>query len=348
VGVLILADRPAFAVQAIDALRERARARGSRPLGSAADVYAAALALRAGALTAAEQHAGEALSRLAGGVNALTAGAVGVLVVALAERGAFTEAHELLGRHAFLRHSAGVVHARARLRLAEGDFERAYRDAREAGALREQQGRSNPSLTPWRSTVSLALAHLGRRRDAAHAADAELTLARRFGAPLAVARALHARAVAAEDDALSVKLCEHGLKTLEGLPAALDSVRLRLELGATLSRMGHRVEARRALRPAFADAEAVGASPLAQEARRELVATGLRPRRSALVGAAALTPRERQICQLAITRKTNRAIANELFLSVKTVETHLAASFRKLGVRSRAELAGALDARLAP
>jgi DNA-binding CsgD family transcriptional regulator len=73
------------------------------------------------------------------------------------------------------------------------------------------------------------------------------------------------------------------------------------------------------------------------------VATGLRPRRAALEGAAALTPRERQICKLATAGKANRAIANELFLSVKTVETHLAASFRKLGVRSRSQLSQALD-----
>ena len=344
VGVLILADRSAWAGLAIVALRERARDRGSVPLAAAAEVYASALALRTGTVTAAEQHARQALAGLSGAANILSAGAVSVLVVALAERGAFAEAHELLGRHASLRHSPGIVHARARLRLAEGDFERAYADAGEAGALHERKGQTNPSLTPWRSTASLALARLGRRPEAAKAADAELALARRFGAPVAIARGLHARAVADVDAALRITLCEHGLTILDSVAAPLESVRLRLELGATLSHTGQRIEARRALRPAFVDAEAAGASPLAQDARRELVATGLRPRRAALEGAAALTPRERQICELARAGKTNRAIANELFLSVKTVETHLAASFRKLGVRSRSRLAGALDA----
>jgi DNA-binding CsgD family transcriptional regulator len=68
------------------------------------------------------------------------------------------------------------------------------------------------------------------------------------------------------------------------------------------------------------------------------VATGLRPRRAALEGAGSLTPRQRQICQLAAAGKGNRAIASELFLSIKTVETHLAAAYRKLGVRTRGEL----------
>src|SRR5262249_2803335 len=125
-------------------------------------------------------------------------------------------------------------------------------------------------------------------------------------------------------------------------PALLEAVRVRIELGSTLARMGRRVEARDALRPALADADAVGALLLAQRARRELVAPGLRPRQAALEGAAALTPRQRQICELAAAGKGNRAIAQELFLSIKTVETHLAAAFRKLGISGRDELAAEL------
>jgi DNA-binding CsgD family transcriptional regulator len=89
------------------------------------------------------------------------------------------------------------------------------------------------------------------------------------------------------------------------------------------------------LRPALDDADAAGARLLAKRARRELVATGLRPRKAALSGPASLTPRQRQICDLAAAGKSNREIAQALFLSVKTVETHLAAGFRKLGVNSR-------------
>jgi DNA-binding NarL/FixJ family response regulator len=102
------------------------------------------------------------------------------------------------------------------------------------------------------------------------------------------------------------------------------------------------VQAREALRPALADADRLGAIALAQRARRELVATGLRPRRAAVEGSAALTPRQRQICELAAAGKGNRAIATELFVSIKTVETHLAAAYRKLGVGTRAALAACL------
>ena len=95
--------------------------------------------------------------------------------------------------------------------------------------------------------------------------------------------------------------------------SGLEAVRLRLELGSALAYLGRRVEARDALRPALADADAAGAVLLARRARRELVATGLRPRQAALEGAAALTPRQRQICELAAVGKGNRAIAQELF-----------------------------------
>ena len=115
-------------------------------------------------------------------------------------------------------------------------------------------------------------------------------------------------------------------------------------MSALPARIGRRIHAPDALRPALADADRAGVWLLARRARRELVATGLRPRRSALEGPAALTPRQRQICELAAAGGTNGAIAAQLFLSVKTVETHLAAAYRKLGVTSRRELAPNLSA----
>ncbi len=275
----------------------------------------------------------------------LTGGAAGVLVCALAERGELQEARELLGERGLDGPLAGmpwesaVLHARARLALAEGDFELALAEATESGLRRGDRGRPNPTWTPWRSTAAIALAHLGRRQEAVAMADAELVLAQRFGAAVPIASALNGRAVAEADPAARAALCERALSMAASTSAALEAVRARLELGSALAYMGRRTEARDALRPALADADEIGAVLLAQRARRELVATGLRPRRAALEGAAALTPRQRQVCELAGAGKGNRAIAQELFLSIKTVETHLAACFRKLGVATRAELA---------
>jgi len=324
VAVLILTDRAREARRAIAELESEARAGGSVPMQAAAATYAAQLSLRIGQIAEAEAHAREALELATETIFA--AGAAEVLVVALAERGAFEEA-----RHA-LRSSEGLMHARARLALAAGDFVAAYDHACEAGCD---------------ATAALALAHLGRRDEAVALAEAELAAAERFGAPIRIARAHVARVVAEPDDEARIAICRRAIASLgaDGDDAVLEGVRLRLELGSTLARLGRRVEARELLRPALADADAVGASLLADRARRELVATGLRPRRAALEGASALTPRQRQIVELAAAGTANRAIAQQLFLSIKTVETHLAAGDRKLGVRTRMDLSAAVAAR---
>jgi DNA-binding CsgD family transcriptional regulator len=296
--------------------------------------------LRTGELADAERLATRALELAGDESNEFAAGPRRVLICALAERGAFEAAHELLT--ATPPASTQLLHARARLLLAEGRFEEAYADACEVGARLARQGRTNPTWGGWRSTAALALAHLGRRDEAAVLSDTELALAKAFGAPVPIARAQHARAVAERDDGTRVAMCEQALDLLGDHPAVLESVRLRLELGSTLARIGRRVEAREPLRPALADADGAGAALLAQRARRELVATGLRPRRTALDGTAALTPRQLQIAELAAAGKGNRAIAGELFLSVKTIETHLASAYRMLGVGNRKELAASL------
>lgn len=349
---LIFADRLDEARAAIARLRAEARDRGSLLSRAAASWHAAELARRAGRVADAEAQARIVLELVADGMNVLTGGAADILVWAMAERGAFDEARELLRLHGLdgalggMVWEIGVVHARARLWLAEGDFERARSDACEVGELRGEQGRLNPTWTMWGSTAALALAHLGRRDEAAAVADVELDRALEFGAPVPIASALHARAVAEPDDSARVALLQRALEVAGagGGGASLEAVRARLELGSTLARMGRRVEARGALRPALADAHAAGAVLLAKRARRELVATGLRPRKAALSGPESLTPRQRQICDLAAAGKSNRAIAQELFLSMKTVETHLAAAFRKLGVGSRDDLRAQLAA----
>jgi DNA-binding CsgD family transcriptional regulator len=347
---LVMADHADDAQAAITRLREHAVQRGSLRLQAAAAWYAADLALRRGQLAEAEDEARSALCLVDGDVSVLTGGAASVLVSVLAERGAFDDARDVLrergldGSMEGMPWESAVMHARARLWLAEGDYERALAEALASGALREECGRPNPTWTPWRSTAALALAHLGRRAEAIAMADAELAPAERFGAPAPIVGALHARAVAEPDAATRVALCERALAVAGGTPALLEAVRVRLVLGSTLAHMGRRIEARDALRPALADADGAGAVLLAQRARRELVATGLRPRQAATEGAAALTPRQRQVCELAAAGKGNRQIAQALFLSIKTVETHLAAGYRKLGVGTRAELAAQLAA----
>jgi DNA-binding NarL/FixJ family response regulator len=89
-------------------------------------------------------------------------------------------------------------------------------------------------------------------------------------------------------------------------------------------------------------AEVCGARPLAEQASTELYATGSRPRAAALRGPGALTAGERRVATLAAGGHTNRDIAQELFVTPKTVELHLSNAYRKLEIRSRRQLAAAM------
>ncbi len=348
VRALIFTERFAEAGAAIAAMREDHATRGSLRLLAGAAWYAAELAQRTGRVADAENEARLALDLTPDDVNLFTGGAIEILVWALAERGAFAEARGLLDEHGLAGAiggqiwEIGILHSRAVLALAEGDFSRAHDDAVQTGALRTGQGRPNPAWTPWRSTAALALAHQGRQSEAAELAAEELALAERFGTTGAILAATHAAAVAEPDDAARLDLCETVLARGGGTGSALDLARVRLELGHALRRLGRRVEARPSLQLVLADADRTGATLLAGRARRELVASGLRPRRAQRVGAASLTPRQRQVCELAARGTTNRAIAQQLFLSIKTVETHLATAYEKLGIETREALVGAL------
>ncbi|MDN5749420.1 MAG: helix-turn-helix transcriptional regulator, partial [Pseudonocardia sp.] len=77
-------------------------------------------------------------------------------------------------------------------------------------------------------------------------------------------------------------------------------------------------------------------------AHTELVATGARPRRMRSTGVEALTATERRVATMATGGLTNRAVAQALFVSEKTVETHLGHAYRKLGIVTRSQLADAL------
>ena len=83
--------------------------------------------------------------------------------------------------------------------------------------------------------------------------------------------------------------------------------------------------------------------PLVAAARTELRASGARPRREVRTGIDALTPSERRVAQLAAAGLTNAQIAARLFITAKTTEHHLAATYRKLDISSRRDLGALLD-----
>jgi DNA-binding CsgD family transcriptional regulator len=124
----------------------------------------------------------------------------------------------------------------------------------------------------------------------------------------------------------------------------VEYARAQTDLGALVRRSNRRREARELLREALDLAHRARAKPLELRAETELRATGARPRRVVLTGLDSLTASERRVAELAGREMTNREIAQELFVTARTVEGHLTSVFRKLDVSSRDELPAVLAA----
>jgi DNA-binding CsgD family transcriptional regulator len=230
-----------------------------------------------------------------------------------------------------LRYASGV------LRAAAGNHEAAIEELHGCGLAHPTFGGENPAALPWRSAAALSLAELGRHDEARTLAADELRRAQSFGAPRAIGIALRAHALVGPPAERSKRLAE-ALAVLEPSPARLEHARVLVDLGATYRAAGQRTAAREPLLEALALAARCGARTLERRARAELAAIGVRPRRTERAGAESLTPSERRVVELAATGGTNREIAQTLFVTEKTVETHLGRSFRKLNISSRRQL----------
>src|SRR5207248_7777288 len=165
----------------------------------------------------------------------------------------------------------------------------------------------------------------------------EVRRARSFGAPRAIGIALRAQALVGPGEERQNGLLA-ALDVLTASPARLEHARVLVDLGATLRAGGQRTAAREPLLEGLALASRCGARTLSRRARSELGAIGIRPRTSERTGTDSLTPSERRVVELAAEGGTNREIAQTLFVTEKTVETHLGRAFRKLDVTSRRQL----------
>jgi DNA-binding CsgD family transcriptional regulator/tetratricopeptide (TPR) repeat protein len=228
-----------------------------------------------------------------------------------------------------LRYASGV------LRAAAGNHEAAIEELR--GCDNPMFGGENPAMLPWRSAAALSLAELDRHDEARTLAADELRRARSFGAPRAIGIALRAHALVGPPAERRQRLAE-ALAVLAPSPARLEHARVLVDLGATLRAAGQRTAAREPLLEGLALAARCGARALERRARAELAAIGVRPRKSERAGADSLTPSERRVAELAAAGGTNREIAQTLFVTEKTVETHMGRSFRKLDISSRRQL----------
>ena len=167
--------------------------------------------------------------------------------------------------------------------------------------------------------------------------------------PAALAGRTRAAVLLARDEPLeAARVARASCEAAASVGARLQAAFSRALEGRALAAGGERVDAVAALRDAERELDACGSARVRDEMRRELRRLGARaePRGPAAAGdsgVASLTKRELEIARLATDRLTNREIAAALFLSDKTIESHLRNIFHKLGVSSRVEVARAIE-----
>jgi DNA-binding CsgD family transcriptional regulator len=186
-----------------------------------------------------------------------------------------------------------------------------------------------------------AAAQSGQRHVAAAILEDLETLAQRTPSPTLHGGLVYARAVLAPDDGAE-RLYDVALRS-ELRDHAFDHARLQLGYGAWLRRHRRVTESRAPLRAARQTFDALGCVPWGERARQELRASGEQSRKRLPAARDQLSTQELQIAQMAATGMTNREIGQQLYLSPRTVGSHLYRLFPKLGVTSRNQLGDALD-----
>jgi DNA-binding CsgD family transcriptional regulator len=348
IGALVWVDRFDEAARIYDEMVETARRRGSLTLSGMGYALRSRVNLRRGLIRDAEADARIAFQLLAD-IDSLPGlpFARAHLANALLERGSLEEATRLLedprpAEKAM--ENPEFLDSLGRLRLGQSDLESARDLFLACGrALAGRGGVDAPGIIPWRSHAAQALTRLGTDEEARLLALQEVGLARASRVPGSIGESLTTLGLLVGGDEGVVLLRQAG-EVLADSPRVLARMRALLALGKMLRHARRAKEARPHLRKALDLAHRHGATAVEDAAVVELRAAGAKPRREAIVGVGALTASERRVAGLAAQGLTNRQIAQQLFVSVRTVTTHLTHVYQKLQIQGRDELEIMLDA----
>jgi DNA-binding CsgD family transcriptional regulator len=334
--------------EVLESVIARARRRGALVDLALAMAHQSYGLMRRGRIAEAERDARRAIGLFEDMQAEPNAMAGAVVLEALIARGELDEAESLATQASSHAGEDRVVYlafvdAHAKLRLTQGRLEEAREDLERMSAEIEQNYFHCPAAVACRPRLAVVLNALGRAQEARTLAADEVARARAFGAPHGVGVALIA-AGAVEDAAAAEAALREAAEVLAPSSARLEYAQALIALGGLLRRRRRRSEAVPILLKGLDAAASCGADGLAREARAEVQIAGARPRRERVHGPQSLTEGERRVALLAAEGATNTEIARQLVVSIRTVETHLTSSYRKLDIKSRAELAGALAA----
>lgn len=223
------------------------------------------------------------------------------------------------------------------LGLSLGNAAAAHQHLARAWQLHRSWGIGEPGMFPFVADHVETLIELGPQAEAGEVIDWLEERGRALDRPWALAVAARYRGLLAAgegDFRTAFASLDQALREHERLPMPFELGRTLLVLGTIRRRAKQKRPAREALEDALAIFERLGAPLWAEKARAELARIG---GRRAVVGQ--LTEAEARVAKLAAAGRTNREIADALFMSVRTVEGHLSRTYHKLGIRSRTELA---------
>ncbi len=201
-----------------------------------------------------------------------------------------------------------------------------------------EEGVGEPCLLGAAPERIEALVRSGRYDDAVGALESFATHAVASGGAWGQAAAARCRGMLAPPADFQEHF-ETALRWHDRVPLPFERARTELSYGEHLRRAKHRLDARPHLRLALDTFLVLGAQPWVDRSERELAATGETARRRHPSTTDELTPQELRVALAVAEGASNREAATALFLSPKTVEFHLGAVYRKLGIRSRSELA---------
>jgi DNA-binding CsgD family transcriptional regulator len=339
---LLHSGRVSEAHDAVEATVRDARERGAQLAHASSSLVRGLVLYTRGRITDAAADLQAAFDVLQRRGHAHQQTALAVLVHCMIERGELDEAARFFEREELLAPTpamnAFVWLARGRLQLRRGYIDEARSNLEAAENELRDFDTVNPAWLPWRSLAGL-IAHKSGDTARAHALiEEEVRLALMFELPIPLGLALQRRALT-ETGSQAVDSFREAINVLEQTEAKLHLARAHAGLGRGLRRAGQRVDARHHLGIGLDLAHRCGASAVESELREELMAAGGRPRRDSVTGIESLTPTELRVAQLAADGLSNRAIAEQTFVSRNTVAWHLGNIYRKVQVESREQLA---------